>query len=49
MAERTRFGLVLEPLVGVDGWRALKAALKTLLRAFGLKCISVRVHDQEKH
>jgi hypothetical protein len=28
---------------GVDGVRALRAALKTLLRRYGLKCVSVEV------
>ena len=38
---RPRYVLVLQPLPGVDAIRALKRALKYLLRACGLKCISV--------
>lgn len=33
----------LRALPGVDGVKALKAALKTLLRRYGLKCLSVEV------
>jgi hypothetical protein len=33
----------LRALPGVDGVRALRAALKTLLRRFGLKALSVEV------
>lgn len=37
---RERFVLVLEPLAGVEPIRALRAALKTLLRCFGLALTS---------
>jgi hypothetical protein len=30
-------------LPGIDGIRALRAALKVLLRKYGLKCVSVEV------
>jgi hypothetical protein len=30
-------------LPGVDGIRALRAALKVLLRRFGLKCVSIEI------
>jgi len=33
----------LRALPGVDGVQALRAALKVLLRRFGLKCLSVEV------
>jgi hypothetical protein len=36
------FVLRLTPLPGVDAIRALRAALKTLLRCHGLRCVSVR-------
>jgi hypothetical protein len=37
------FLLRLRALPGVDGVRALRAALKTLLRCYGLKCLSVEI------
>jgi hypothetical protein len=37
------FVIRLRALPGVDGVRALKAALKTLLRRYGLRCLSVEV------
>jgi hypothetical protein len=37
------FVLRLLPLSGVDGVRALRAALKVLLRRFGLKALSIEV------
>jgi hypothetical protein len=33
----------LRALPGVDAVRALRAALKVLLRRFGLKCLSIEV------
>jgi hypothetical protein len=42
----------LRALPGVDGVRALRAALKTLLRKYGLRCVSAEVEDansQEVH
>jgi hypothetical protein len=35
----------LHALPGVDGVRALRAALKTLLRRYGLKCVSVELEN----
>jgi hypothetical protein len=40
-AKRPIFTIRLRPLPGVDGIRALRAALKALLRRFGLQAISV--------
>jgi hypothetical protein len=40
--ERPIFMLALRPLPGIDGIRALRRALKFLLRKFGLKVISIR-------
>jgi hypothetical protein len=37
-----RFVLTLQPLQGVDGIRALRFALKRLLRQHGLKCVDLR-------
>jgi hypothetical protein len=42
MTERPTFVLVLRPLPGVDGIRALRAVLKLLLRRFGLRVVSLR-------
>jgi hypothetical protein len=45
------FLIRLRALPGVDGVRALRAALKTLLRRYGLRCISIdmeREADDEK-
>jgi hypothetical protein len=42
MTERERFVLVVEPVAGFDGWRALRRALKVLLRACGLKCVGTK-------
>jgi hypothetical protein len=42
MTARPQFIIVLEPEAHVvDPLRALRAALKRLLRTYGLKCISV--------
>jgi hypothetical protein len=38
----------LRVLLGVDGIRALRAALKTLLRRYGLKCLSVEIETPGK-
>jgi hypothetical protein len=35
----------LRALPGTDGVRALRAALKTLLRRYGLRCVSVEVEN----
>jgi hypothetical protein len=40
--ERPKFLLVLQPLPRVDPIRALRWALKRLLRDHGLRCVSVR-------
>jgi hypothetical protein len=37
--------LVLKPEKGVDAEAALKAALKTLLRAHRLRCVSIKVEE----
>jgi hypothetical protein len=39
---KPEFVLVLRPLPGVDGIRALRAALKFLLRRFGLCVVEIR-------
>jgi hypothetical protein len=39
--DRPIFVLRLQPLKGVDSLRALRAVLKWLLRAHGMKCISI--------
>jgi hypothetical protein len=44
--ERPIFRLRLQALPSVDPIRALRAALKRLLRIYGLKCISC---GEEKH
>jgi hypothetical protein len=36
----------LRALPGVDGVRALRAALKVLLRRFGLRCLSIDVERE---
>jgi hypothetical protein len=38
---RPLFRLVLRPQPRIDGERALRALLKTALRRFGLRCLSV--------
>ena len=40
------FVLRLVPLRGTDPIRALRGALKTLLRCHGLRCVSVRQDDE---
>jgi hypothetical protein len=40
MTERPIFRLRLQPLPHVDAVKALRAALKILLRRFGLRCLS---------
>ena len=39
---RPVFVLRLTPLPGIDGILALRAVLKTLLRHYGMRCLSVR-------
>jgi hypothetical protein len=39
------FTLVLRPLPGIDPVRALRAALKMLLRAYGLRCVRIAAAD----
>jgi hypothetical protein len=46
--DRQSFVLELRAEPGVDGWRALKLALKVLLRGFGLKCTRVRIVENER-
>jgi hypothetical protein len=41
-ASKTQFILVLQPLPRINGIRALRFALKVLLRRFGLRCVSAR-------
>ena len=36
---RPVFTITLRAEKGVDGWRALRAALKALLRLYGLRCL----------
>jgi hypothetical protein len=40
--DRPSFALVLQPLPGVDGTRAIKALLKIAGRSPGLRCTSLR-------
>jgi hypothetical protein len=40
--DRPTYVLRLRPEPGVAGLRALRAALKVLLRRFGLRCIELR-------
>jgi hypothetical protein len=42
------FLLKLRALPGVDAIRALRSALKRLLRSYGLRCVSIaEVHDEQ--
>lgn len=43
--ERPRYVLILQPQPHVDPIRALKKALKILLRACGMRCLSVERVD----
>jgi hypothetical protein len=40
-SRREAYVLTLRPMPGVDGNRALRAALKFLLRRFGLKAVKI--------
>jgi hypothetical protein len=40
-SRREAYVLTLRPMPGVDGIRALRAALKFLLRRFGLKAVKI--------
>lgn len=42
--ERPLFIVTLRPELGVNGIRALRAFLKTSLRRFGLRCITISQH-----
>jgi hypothetical protein len=42
---RTEFNLTLRPLPRVDGVRAMRAALKALLRRYGLRAVNVVERD----
>jgi hypothetical protein len=46
MTEPRVFVVTLRPERGVDGVRALRAALKHLLRRHGLRCVAVRAAHQ---
>jgi hypothetical protein len=52
MTKRERsvlFKVVLYAMPGTDGVRALRAALKTLLRRFGLRAVSVEeIHEDTR-
>ena len=39
--------LTVQPLRGVDPTKVLRAALKVLLRRFGLRCLSVQERPHE--
>jgi hypothetical protein len=45
-ADRPIFILRLRPEPGVAGLRALRAALKVLLRRFGLKVVDIKEEEQ---
>ena len=47
ISDRPIYIVRLRPLPGVDAVRALRAALKVLLRRFGLRAIEVRQTDKE--
>jgi hypothetical protein len=48
--DRQTFVLLLRPLPGVNVTRALRWALKGLLRRYGLRCISIaEEHHEEKN
>jgi hypothetical protein len=44
---RPVFLLRLRPLPGVDGVRAVRAALKVLLRRFRLQCVTIETEAME--
>jgi hypothetical protein len=46
-ARRTRYVLVLEPLPNVDAVKALRFALKSLLRRAGMKCVDIHEADDK--
>ena len=45
--KRTRYVLVLQPEPGVDPIKALRFALKGLLRLAGMKCVDLREAEEE--
>jgi hypothetical protein len=47
MKGRPTFVLVLRPLPGVDGIRALRAALKFLLRRFSLRVVEIKEQQRD--
>jgi hypothetical protein len=47
-AERPIYRLRLQPLPRVDAVKALRSALKFLLRRFGLRCLSVEVETSNE-
>jgi len=48
-ARRTRYVLVLQPEPGVDAIRALRWVLKSLLRRWGLRCVSIEEQGANDH
>jgi hypothetical protein len=46
--ERPIYRLRLQPLPRVDAIKALRAALKSLLRQFGLRALSIEVETQQE-
>jgi hypothetical protein len=47
-AERPIYLVRLQPLPCVDAIKALRAALKSLLRQFGMRALSVELETKEK-
>jgi hypothetical protein len=43
----TKFVVTLVPQPGIDAIRALRWALKRLLRQYGLRCVSIREQHME--
>jgi hypothetical protein len=46
--DRPTFTITLRPEPGVDAVPALRAVLKTLLRRYGMKCVSAREDLSER-
>jgi hypothetical protein len=47
MKTRPTFIIVLRPKPGIDPIRALRAALKRLWRAYGLRCVSISIEERK--
>lgn len=47
--DRPTYVLRLQPEPGVVGIRALRAALKVLLRRFGLRCVAIDIDPEDPH